>query len=201
MPILFLHQGVPTPAPWQSFSPPTLLSFFSFLWISLRNTFLFGGTLLQLNQVRFLGRLWSNKSKEVGVGASSQRLKLPLRHLIQPPPSQAWPPRDLLGSRTSLCQEEAGLLLGLSPPSCHRKGQCHSFSVNSPKSPPSPAGNFPNPGSAARPHSQGLPSLIPRLNLPEPVPPHPLSFTRSPPIPSPAYSPRSDLPKAPRTPT
>lgn len=125
--------------------------------------------------------------------------KLPLRHLIQSPPSQARPLRAPLGHRTFLC-EKAGLPLGLSPPSCHRKGQCHSFLVNTPKSPPSPAGNFPNSGSTARPQSQGLPNLSPRLNLLQPAPPHPPSFTRSLPIPSPACSPSSDLAQVPSRP-
>lgn len=125
--------------------------------------------------------------------------KLPLRHLIQSPPSQARPLRAPLGHRTFLCQK-AGLLLGLSPPSCHRKGQCHSFLVNTPKSPPSPAGNLPNSGSAARPQSQGLPNLSPRLNLLQPAPPHPPELHQVSQFPLPPIRPAQTLPKSPRAP-
>lgn len=83
---------------------------------------------MQLNPERFLRRLWSNTQKH-RVQASGQQVRSP----NPSPVLWGWPPTAGFLGLFLRWQEEAGLRFGPSPPSCHRKGLCHSFLVNSPK--------------------------------------------------------------------
>lgn len=83
---------------------------------------------MQLNPERFLRRLWSNTQKH-RVQASGQQVRSP----NPSPVLWGWPPTAGFLGLFLRWQEEAGLRFGPSPPSCHRKGHCHSFLVNSPK--------------------------------------------------------------------
>ena len=145
--------------PDKVFSPPTLLLFFSFPWISLRNTLLLGGVLLQLNQKGFSGG-YCPISKKVGVRASFLRLKRPPGHRIQAPPAAAGLPGlswnlSLPGRGWSSVRPLTSFL--------PQEGPLPLFSVNSASLLPHSQETFPSPGSSVRPHSQGLPNLFPKV--------------------------------------